>query len=399
MFELFREMNWTLIGTLIAVSALVAWAGDIVGMKLGKKRITFMKLRPKYTSRIISVLTGVGIALATMLVISMTSETVRTALFSMRYVQSQITSLTAELQKNRQSLQGMEFELFQNRGDLQLKQNELLAVEKELAEGAANLDEARRELSEMRVLRDRAAEEQTKLDAENKRLLKESGELQTSVQALRKESEELKEGIQKLREGRITVFTGEVLSQGVTNETMTRPQYIDQAIESLTEGARARLAYKFGKQPYEIPRPQVEKETVDIAKKEVLASPGRYLLRLTAGANAVEDEPVIAELELHNTSLIFKKDTLLAEKRFEPGETPEQLEDEVFRVLREVNARASREGVLRDPITGNVGSIDSAAFVDVTERLAESTQSMRLQIYAAEDIYTEGPVRIRFELK
>ncbi|MDL2298781.1 DUF3084 domain-containing protein, partial [Synergistaceae bacterium OttesenSCG-928-D05] len=222
MFELFREMNWTLIGTLIAVSALVAWAGDIVGMKLGKKRITFMKLRPKYTSRIISVLTGVGIALATMLVISMTSETVRTALFSMRYVQSQITSLTAELQKNRQSLQGMEFELFQNRGDLQLKQNELLAVEKELAEGAANLDEARRELSEMRVLRDRAAEEQTKLDAENKRLLKESGELQTSVQALRKESEELKEGIQKLREGRITVFTGEVLSQGVTNETMTR---------------------------------------------------------------------------------------------------------------------------------------------------------------------------------
>jgi len=54
-------MNWSLLGTLIIASAIVAWAGDIIGMKLGRKRITFLKLRPKYTSRIISVLTGVGI--------------------------------------------------------------------------------------------------------------------------------------------------------------------------------------------------------------------------------------------------------------------------------------------------------------------------------------------------
>ncbi len=52
LFELFREINWSLLGTLAVVSALVAWAGDIIGMKLGKKRVTFLKLRPKYTSRI-----------------------------------------------------------------------------------------------------------------------------------------------------------------------------------------------------------------------------------------------------------------------------------------------------------------------------------------------------------
>jgi len=56
-----KKMNWSLLGTLIIASAIVAWAGDIIGMKLGRKRITFLKLRPKYTSRIISVLTGVGI--------------------------------------------------------------------------------------------------------------------------------------------------------------------------------------------------------------------------------------------------------------------------------------------------------------------------------------------------
>ncbi len=45
LFELFREMNWSLLGTLAIVSAVVAWVGDIIGMKLGKKRVTFLKLR------------------------------------------------------------------------------------------------------------------------------------------------------------------------------------------------------------------------------------------------------------------------------------------------------------------------------------------------------------------
>ena len=104
MFEIFKEINWTLIGTLIFVGAIVSWAGDFIGMKLGKKRITVFKLRPRHTSRIITVLTGIGIAIITLFAISTASETVRTALFSMNYVQNQVTNLTAELQKNRTNL-------------------------------------------------------------------------------------------------------------------------------------------------------------------------------------------------------------------------------------------------------------------------------------------------------
>ena len=136
MFELIKEMNWNLLGTLIIVSSLVAWVGDVVGMKLGKKRITFLNLRPKHTSRIISIMTGIGIAIFTLFVISIASEPVRTALFSMNYVQNQITSLTAELQKNRSSLQGMEVELFASKGDLEDKQVELLISSTQLNVGA-----------------------------------------------------------------------------------------------------------------------------------------------------------------------------------------------------------------------------------------------------------------------
>ena len=160
MFEIFREMNWILLGSLIVVSALVSWAGDVIGMRLGKKRITFLNLRPKYTSRIISVVTGVGIAVATLLILSVASEQVRTALFSMQFVQRQLTDLTVELQKNRDTMGQMEIDLFESRGDLAEKQEELTRIETQLAEGAKSLEDARSQLEEMSKTRAKMEKEQ-----------------------------------------------------------------------------------------------------------------------------------------------------------------------------------------------------------------------------------------------
>ena len=55
--------------------------------------------------------------------------------------------------------------------------------------------------------------------------------------------------------------------------------------------------------------------------------------------------------------------------------------------------------MLRDPLTGNLGSIDTGEFMDSIEKIAESKKETTLQITAAGDIYTEGPVRVKFNLK
>ena len=223
MFEIFREMNWILLGSLIVVSALVSWAGDVIGMRLGKKRITFLNLRPKYTSRIISVVTGVGIAVATLLILSVASEQVRTALFSMQFVQRQLGQ--------------MEIDLFESRGDLAEKQEELTRIETQLAEGAKSLEEARSQLEEMSKTRAKMEKEQAALQKENDRLMKESKELAESVASLKKESDDLKSGMQRLREGRIAALSGEVLSQGV----LTGPE-IDPRWTNTYTGCAARRA-------------------------------------------------------------------------------------------------------------------------------------------------------------
>ncbi|MPN47432.1 hypothetical protein SDC9_195034 [bioreactor metagenome] len=143
----------------------------------------------------------------------------------------------------------------------------------------------------------------------------------------------------------------------------------------------------------------VDKNSIDRAKSVISKTPGRYLLRLTALSNAVEGEPVMAELETYSTKVIFNSGDMLAEKNINKGSQREDVEESLFIMLRDVNLRAAREGVLRDPLSGNVGSIDTAEFMQVIEDITNSKSDVILGIYAAEDIYTEGPVKIKFKIK
>ncbi|MDO5116795.1 MAG: DUF3084 domain-containing protein [Synergistaceae bacterium] len=399
MFEIFYEINWILIGSLIVVGALVSWAGDVIGMKLGKKRITFLRLRPKYTSRIISMLTGVGITVVTLLALSVASEQVRTALFGMQFVQNQLTSLTAELQKNRDTMGQLEFDLFQSRGDLSEKQEELTRVEEQLAAGEKSLSEARSQLAEMRETRRKTEEEQERLQKANARLHEESKKLSASVASLKKESEQLKSGIQRLREGRIAAFSGEILSQGVIEDSVITRQQVDEYVGRLRAEARALLAYRFGKNPESIPLPEVTGESLAEVRERLARSPGRWLLRLTALGNAVEGEGVRTQLESYRSRLIYGKDRNLYSHSFAPGTPRQEIEETVFLALRELNQKAVNSGVLRDPISGNVGSIDTEEFLDAISHISQVEKETTLDIVTAADVYSEGPLRVRFLLK
>ena len=399
MFELIKEMNWNLLGTLIIVSSLVAWVGDVVGMKLGKKRITFLNLRPKHTSRIISIMTGIGIAIFTLFVISIASEPVRTALFSMNYVQNQITSLTAELQKNRSSLQGMEVELFASKGDLEDKQVELLNVEKKLALGTKNLKDANLQLGKMKLQVAKTEEEQTKLLLENAKIMQESKNLGSSVKTLKAEAEKLKSGIQKLREGRIAALTGELLAQGIIQEPSVSSYQAEQFIMRLSDEVCAMMAYRFGKKKEDIPAPVLDSVSVAEVKNLITKNKGRWLVRMMSSSNAVEGEPVKITLHAYKTKLIFKANETLYETTI-PAESPRNVVEEiVFRSLKVLNSDAVRKGVLRDPLTGNVGSIDTAEFMDYIEEVTLNKEDKKLKVVAAGDIYTEGPVKVKLILK
>ncbi|NCB17214.1 MAG: DUF3084 domain-containing protein, partial [Synergistales bacterium] len=72
--QLWSDMNWRLILTLIVVSGILAYLGDVLGMRIGKKRISLFGLRPRDTSRLITAITGMFISIAILITMTVISE-------------------------------------------------------------------------------------------------------------------------------------------------------------------------------------------------------------------------------------------------------------------------------------------------------------------------------------
>src|SRR5688572_23869786 len=65
---------------LLGVSGLIAYVGDLLGRRMGKKRLTVLGLRPKHTAILFTIVTGVLIACVSLLAAFGVSPTVRLAL-------------------------------------------------------------------------------------------------------------------------------------------------------------------------------------------------------------------------------------------------------------------------------------------------------------------------------
>lgn len=82
---------------LMLMGGLIAFLGDKIGSKVGKKRMTLFGLRPKYTSVIVTIISGVLISFLTVAVLAVVNENVRVALFGLSKLQAQMANLNQEI--------------------------------------------------------------------------------------------------------------------------------------------------------------------------------------------------------------------------------------------------------------------------------------------------------------
>lgn len=99
-----------LVLTIALLGGVIALLGDRVGMKVGKKRLSLCGLRPKYTSMIITVVTGILIAGTTLLLLTLVSNDVRTALFRMKALQTELVQTRSDLDEAKTRLRQVEAE-------------------------------------------------------------------------------------------------------------------------------------------------------------------------------------------------------------------------------------------------------------------------------------------------
>jgi uncharacterized protein (DUF3084 family) len=122
---------WILIVFLILLGGLIAPFGDILGTKIGKARFSILKLRPKKTATIITVITGGFISSISIGLLILVSEEFRQRLFV------DIPFLQRTLDESKKAL----IPLQEERKELE---NKIIQKEKELNQLKNNVNEFRR---------------------------------------------------------------------------------------------------------------------------------------------------------------------------------------------------------------------------------------------------------------
>jgi len=138
-----------LIPTLILVSGLVAFIGNLVGRNIGRRRLMLLGLRPRYTAQLITVLTGMMITVVTLAVVVLTSNDARQALFHLHEVQQQTRALEAQIAQQQGELRALQIRDIVYRNDQE--------VLRTVIDGRASLDEIRRRVQAFLDLAGQAA--------------------------------------------------------------------------------------------------------------------------------------------------------------------------------------------------------------------------------------------------
>ncbi|MBF0498614.1 MAG: DUF3084 domain-containing protein [Candidatus Riflebacteria bacterium] len=115
---------------LLFISGVIAYLGDQLGTYVGKKRLTVLGLRPRFTAVLVTITTGMLITLLTLITAMMLSENVRIALFSVQQLNQERAALAsdvARLKSERDVLQE-EMKVVQER--VRIKEQELVVFRK-----------------------------------------------------------------------------------------------------------------------------------------------------------------------------------------------------------------------------------------------------------------------------
>lgn len=380
--QLWSDMNWRLILTLIVVSGVLAYLGDVLGMRIGKKRITLFNIRPRTTSRAITALTGMIISIAILVTMTVMSENVRTALFSMKFIQGQLQSLTRDLQESRNESQLMAINLVDSQERLKNQEEKLRSVQEELAHSQPLLEEIRSSLAKTQRERDQLEEEKIALSE--------------TVEDLKSEAEDLRKGLIQIRSGRIAVFTKEILGQTAV-EPMSSAEDVEELFQALRDQAEYAIAARTGLNPSEIVLAvDEEKEREDMAS--CTEQNQRKFVRAVAESNAVFGEEIRVAYDVSESVLIYRKGDVLYTQTVDSPLGREEAEAQLHLILRMVNRKAVQDSIKPDPATGKVGALDATAFFEAVDILRKGEVRQKVIVSASEDIYTEGPVRVNLSM-
>ena len=408
------ESGWFMLIVLAVMGGLIAYLGDKIGSKVGKRKIKLMGLRPKYTSILVTIMTGISIAVVTLGVMSVLSENARVALFGMNKLRQQQHVLEEQRDRLLAEADKLAREM-QEKNDL-LADNEVkLASQEEQLDGANDrLRLTLLDLDQVQAARDDASAQlgivQTAFNQVHADLATAQGEIEElehtkagltkTVAALDERNRLLNESMLTVREGTVLFRVGEVLSSSVLtagqSQDETRSQ-LSGIMVNINNMIRQRLNITDEKAVLLYISPDEFERTV----QELSNSPkDSKLIRVTAAGNIITGEPALVHVNIYDNNLVYNRGREVYTEYFTSEEIESGTELQLLHFLHNVNRSAQADGILPDPLSGNVGALTAVEMFDTISRMkAYGNTGLTLRAITTQNIFTAGPLRIEIRVE
>ncbi len=409
----------TLIAVLAIMGGIIAYIGDWLGSKVGKRKLTVFGLRPKHTSILFTIATGIIIAGMTLGVLSVASRDVRTALFGMEALKAELSDLSREVAAKS-------VELDDSRAALEAKTKEYSAVSVKIAETTAKLTSVTEQLATVNAERDRTAAALDKvqrdyalaqgdltkaqqeisalqttkneLDALVASLNEAKNVLQSDVDRLNELTANLRQNIQTVREGVVVFRAGEVLTTAVTKGGQP-PKDTEQILGGIINATNRVILNRLGVPDKDIEVLWIAKADFEQAAQIIASTQEEVIVRILAVGNFIYGEPVIGRIELFPNKLVYSAGQVIFSETVDAGDGGKQAEEVILLFLRKVNEQAISKGILPDPLQGTVGAMSYSQLFESVNKVKRIGGRVELAAVTKADIHTSGPLQIDIRVR
>jgi len=475
-----NNLDWTLILFLISISGVIAFIGNYVGRRAGKRRISILGIRPYYTSMIITVLTGIVITTVTLVILVNVSSSMKSALENKAQLQEAIRLLSQRLSTTQSELsiraselnaaieyqkkleekineqsekvKNLEKQIKEMEAEIKAKEVALKNREIALEESKSHLEELDKErqkltniiaelskdkeilkkeaeqlrkekvslLEESRQLKEKLTalekivsllEEQrgilnNKLELYNSELSelkKEISDYKTQAAELKKEIKRKEEQLNLLRYQKIIFHGGETILAETINGPKT-DQEAKSSLDYLLDRANGIVRFRYTQLGISVPEDATlivyDPKDLEFAVKSLREE--QRLIRIKVKSNTFIKEPVPLSIESFRSRLIFSKDETIAFKFISAKLSRNKIVEELDLLLAETVKEGLRRGMIIDHLSSPISNVPYEALLSLSVRIKvnySKVGSALVVVKADRDIYTGGPLRVKFELR
>lgn len=343
---------------LICVSGFVAYFGDLLGRKMGKKRLTLFNMRPRYTAIVVTTITGMLIsALALATLVSVNSQFRRVFFRGEQIIKQNNALLTSNAglvrlgaklkddiarQEKELALALKDAKLAKKQRDLAEKsvaklQKQIAVKQKELADlrtrtgiAESELKQKRSELGlmqaqlekeqeQLRLAHAQVAEAEQQLGAVEAKLTSTQDELkaaQTALSITYEEGNTAADLALHLRYKDIAFRQGEELARGIVKPPLTNIELrheIHRLLDKASEKAAERGA-KVGPNGRTINlKGWNEATNIETAANEIASAKSEVMVQIICSYNALKNEQIPVDIRLYLNKQIYRSNDLIAE--------------------------------------------------------------------------------------